>query len=170
MYACIVYIVCVRPEDTIDFHVRFAWAGIARQYGQLAAARGTTMAMGQTLLNIEKNGTPSTQLGPRMGMEKTSLSRLLNNLEGHGMIERKADEADRRIVRIHLTAAGKKERDRARTAVRTFNAWIAEQLGTDRTERLLGDLQKLNDLIVQYPTRDALPELDQNDNPDSNAA
>ncbi|HCZ09127.1 MAG TPA: MarR family transcriptional regulator [Flavobacteriales bacterium] len=170
MYARIVYIVCVRPEDTIDFHVRFAWAGIARQYGQLAAARGTTMAMGQTLLNIEKNGTPSTQLGPRMGMEKTSLSRLLNNLEGHGMIERKADEADRRIVRIHLTAAGKKERDRARTAVRTFNAWIAEQLGTDRTERLLGDLQKLNDLIVQYPTRDALPELDQNDNPDSNAA
>jgi DNA-binding MarR family transcriptional regulator len=170
MYTCIVYIVCVRPEDTIDFHVRFAWAGIARQYGQLAAARGTTMAMGQTLLNIEKNGTPSTQLGPRMGMEKTSLSRLLNNLEGHGMIERKADEADRRIVRIHLTAAGKKERDRARTAVRTFNAWIAEQLGTDRTERLLGDLQKLNDLIVQYPTRDALPELDQNDNPDSNAA
>ena len=170
MYARIVYIVCVRPEDTIEFHVRFAWAGIARQYGQLAAARGTTMAMGQTLLNIEKNGTPSTQLGPRMGMEKTSLSRLLNNLEGHGMIERKADEADRRIVRIHLTAAGKKERDRARTAVRTFNAWIAEQLGTDRTERLLGDLQKLNDLIVQYPTRDALPELDQNDNPDSNAA
>jgi DNA-binding MarR family transcriptional regulator len=160
----------VSPEDTIDFHVRFAWAGIARQYGQLAAARGTTMAMGQTLLNIEKNGTPSTQLGPRMGMEKTSLSRLLNNLEGHGMIERKADETDRRIVRIHLTAAGKKERDRARTAVRTFNAWIAEQLGAERTDRLLGDLQKLNDLIVQYPTRDALPELEQDDNPDSNAA
>jgi DNA-binding MarR family transcriptional regulator len=170
MYACITYIEGVRPEDTIDFHVRFAWAGIARQYGQLAAARGTTMAMGQTLLNIEKNGTPSTQLGPRMGMEKTSLSRLLNNLEGHGMIERKADEADRRIVRIHLTAAGKKERDRARTAVRTFNAWIADQLGAERTERLLGDLQKLNDLIVQYPTRDALPELEQDNNPDSNAA
>ena len=60
MYACITYIVGVRPEDTIDFHVRFAWAGIARQYGQLAAARGTTMAMGQTLLNIEKNGTPAS--------------------------------------------------------------------------------------------------------------
>jgi len=170
MYACITYIKGVKPEDTIDFHVRFAWAGIARQYGQLAAARGTTMAMGQTLLNIEKHGTPSTQLGPRMGMEKTSLSRLLNNLESHGMIERRADEADRRIVRIHLTPAGKKERDRARTAVRSFNAWIADQLGTERTERLMGDLQKLNDLIVQYPTRDALPRLEQDDNSDSNAA
>jgi len=54
--------------------------------------------------------------------------------------------------------------------VRTFNAWIAEQLGAERTDRLLGDLQKLNDLIVQYPTRDALPELEQDNNPDSNAA
>ena len=102
MYARIVYLVHVRPEETIDFHVRYAWAGIARLYGQLAASRGTTMAMGQALLNIEKGGTPSTQLGPRMGMEKTSLSRLLNNLEAHGLIERRADDADRRVVRVQL--------------------------------------------------------------------
>jgi len=170
MYACITYIEGVKPKDTIDFHVRFAWAGIARQYGQLAASRGTTMAMGQALLNIDRGGTPSTQLGPRMGMEKTSLSRLLNNLETQGMIERRADDGDRRIVRVHLTAIGKKERDRARNAVRSFNAWISEQLGSDRTNRLIDDLQQLNDLIVQYPTRDALPNEAQDPNLDSNAA
>ena len=48
--------------------------------------------------------------------------------------------------------------------------WIAEQLGGDRTARLLGDLQQLNDLIVQYPSRDALPAADADANPDSNAA
>lgn len=160
----------MRPEDTIDFHVRYAWAGIARQYGQLAATRGTTMAMGQALLNIDRNGTPSTQLGPRMGMEKTSLSRLLNNLEEQGMIERRADDKDRRVVRIHLTSDGKKERDRARNAVRKFNQWISERMGSERTARLLQDLQQLNDLIVQYPTRDALPDADADANPDSNAA
>ena len=170
MYACITYIVVVRPEDTIDFHVRFAWAGIARQYGQLAAARGTTMAMGQTLLNIDREGTPSTQLGPRMGMEKTSLSRLLNNLEEQGMIERRADDKDRRVVRIHLTTDGKKERDRARTAVRKFNAWITEHLGGERTARLLQDLQQLNVEIVRYPMRNNPSELGSDVTPDSNAA
>ena len=170
MYARITYIVGVRPEDTIDFHVRFAWAGIARQYGQLAASRGTTMAMGQALLNIERGGTPSTQLGPRMGMEKTSLSRLLNNLEAHGLIERRADDADRRVVRVHLTAEGKKERDRARHAVRAFNQWMTDQLGPERVGRLLEDLQQLNINLVQYPTRDALPDADADANPDSNAA
>ena len=95
MYACIVYLEHVKPEDTIDFHVRFAWAGIARQYGQLAASRGTTMAMGQALLNIERGGTPSTQLGPRMGMEKTSLSRLLNNLEAQGIANKAQNTASK---------------------------------------------------------------------------
>jgi DNA-binding MarR family transcriptional regulator len=160
----------VKPEDTIDFHVRFAWAGIARQYGQLAASRGSTMAMGQALLNIDRDGTPSTQLGPRMGMEKTSLSRLLNNLEQQGMIERRADDKDRRVVRIHLTADGKKERDRARNAVRKFNQWISKQLGSERTARLLQDLQQLNVEIVRYPTRNDFPNGAAHANPDSNAA
>lgn len=169
IYARIVYIVHVKPEETIDFHVRFAWAGIARQYGQLAAARGSTMAMGQALLNIGREGTPSTQLGPRMGMEKTSLSRLLNNLEEQGMIERRADDKDRRVVRIHLTSDGKKERDRARNAVRKFNQWISERLGSERTARLLEDLQQLNVEIVRYPTRNDFPET-ADAQPDSNAA
>ena len=128
------------------------------------------MAMGQALLNIEKNGTPSTQLGPRMGMEKTSLSRLLNNLESHGMIERRNDSEDRRIVRVHLTEDGKKERDRARQAVRKFNRWMADQLGTDRMARLLEDLQQLNAHLVQYPTEELIPEVGPRSNPDSNAA
>ena len=170
MYARIVYIGHETPEDTLDFNVRYAWAGIARIYGQLAASRGTTMAMGQALLNIEKNGTPSTQLGPRMGMEKTSLSRLLNNLESHGMIERRNDSEDRRIVRVHLTEDGKKERDRARQAVRKFNRWMADQLGTDRMARLLEDLQQLNAHLVQYPTEELIPEVGPRSNPDSNAA
>lgn len=170
MYACIVYLGHVRPEDTLDFHVRYAWAGIARLYGQLAASRGTTMAMGQALLNIEKDGTPSTQLGPRMGMEKTSLSRLLNNLEDHGLIERRNDAADRRVVRVHLTEDGKKERDRARHAVRTFNGWMADQLGADRMARLLEDLQQLNVHLVRYPTQELIPEVGPRSNPDSNAA
>ena len=160
----------MRPEDTIDFHVRYAWAGIARQYGQLAAQRGTTMAMGQALLNIDRNGTPSTQLGPRMGMEKTSLSRLLNNLEGQGMIERRADDSDRRIVRIHLTDAGKKERDRARHAVRAFNQWMTDQLGPERVGRLLEDLQQLNINLVRYPTDATIAAVSPDANPDSNAA
>ena len=49
------------------------------------------MAMGFALLNIEAEGTPSTALGPKLGMEPTSLSRLLNSMEEKKMIARQTN-------------------------------------------------------------------------------
>ena len=48
-----------------------------------------TMTMAFTLLSVDAEGTPSTALGPKMGMESTSLSRLLNTMEERGYIERR---------------------------------------------------------------------------------
>ena len=65
------------------------------------------MSVGMVLLNIDKeNGTPSTQLGPKMGMEPTSLSRTIKNMQDVGLIVRKADDRDGRKSIIHLTPIG----------------------------------------------------------------
>ncbi|NQX92775.1 MAG: MarR family transcriptional regulator, partial [Flavobacteriales bacterium] len=58
----------MKPEETIDFHIRWAWSKISRMYNVEAAKYGGTMSIGYVLLNIEKDGTPSTKLGPKMGM------------------------------------------------------------------------------------------------------
>ena len=48
------------------------------------------MTLGFTLLSIDpKTGTPSTALGPMMGIEATSLSRILKTLEDRDFIVRK---------------------------------------------------------------------------------
>ena len=45
------------------------------------------MATGFALLSIDpEKGTPSTSLGPKMGMEATSLSRTLKTMEEKGLI------------------------------------------------------------------------------------
>ena len=68
--------------ETIDFNLRWTWLNIARYYNDAAAEYGASMSVGMVLLNIDKeNGTPSTQLGPKMGMEPTSLSRTIKNME-----------------------------------------------------------------------------------------
>ena len=57
-----------------------------------------------TLLSVDpQNGTPSTSLGPKMGMEATSLSRILKTLESMNLIERLPNPNDGRGVLIHLT-------------------------------------------------------------------
>ena len=170
VHSNIVYIGRMNASDTIDFQLRWGWSKLARLYSSMAEHNGISLSVGYALLSIEKDGTPSTKLGPRMGMEKTSSSRLLNTLEAHGLIERRADDADRRVVRVHLTADGKKERDRARHAVRAFNQWMTDQLGPERVGRLLEDLQQLNINLVRYPTDATIAEVGPDANPDSNAA
>ena len=97
----------MKPEDTIDFNIRSTWHKIARMYNVQAAEHGVSMATGMVLLNIDlKEGTPSTSLGPKMGMESRSLTRTLKNLEDQKVIYRQADKHDKRKVRIFLTELG----------------------------------------------------------------
>ena len=68
-------------KKTIDAALRSTWNAVSRMYNREASKFESTMAMGFALLNIEAEGTPSTALGPKLGMEPTSLSRLLNSME-----------------------------------------------------------------------------------------
>ncbi len=119
----------MKPEETIDFQIKFAWQYISRFYNEIAAKYNSTWASGNVLLNIDlQEGTPATALGPKMGMEATSLSRILKNLETKGLITREPHPTDRRVVIIKLTAEGIEKRDEARQAVRAFNHHIMNKL------------------------------------------
>ena len=137
----------MKPESTFNFHIRWAWARISRLYNQQAAAYGGTMSIGYTLLNIDREGTPSTKLGPKMGMESRSLTRTLKSMEQLGLIERKADKSDRRMVRVFLTDEGKRVRDISRQRVLQLNTHISDQWGKGKTEQLIGLLQEFNELL-----------------------
>ena len=115
-------------KKTIDAALRSTWTAVSKMYNREASKFDSTMAMGFALLNIEAEGTPSTALGPKLGMEPTSLSRLLNSMEEKKMIERSANPADGRSVLIFLTPFGKEKRDDSRSVVLNFNQILEEQL------------------------------------------
>ena len=108
----------------VDFVLRHLWHKTSRLYNQKANDYGVSISVGFILLNVDREGTPSTQLGPKMGMEPTSLSRTLKSMEDQGLIFRKADEADKRKVLIFLTDMGIEKRKIARQVVLDFNEKI----------------------------------------------
>lgn len=108
-------------DPTIDFFIRQTWHKISRMYNQQAAEHNMTISTGYILLIIDKNGTPSTQLGPRMGMEPTSLSRTLKTMEDEGLIYRQVDSVDKRKVLIFLTEKGLEKRKISKKVVLDFN-------------------------------------------------
>ena len=98
-------------EDTVDFNIKFAWHSINRMYNQQAAGHDLTTSIGFVLLNIDsKNGTPATKIAPLLGMEPRSLSRMLKALEERGLICRKSDPNDKRLVKIFLTDSGRQKK------------------------------------------------------------
>jgi DNA-binding MarR family transcriptional regulator len=138
----------MKPEETIDFHIKYTWQAIVRMYNEVAKPFEMSMASGHVLLNIDiENGTPSTALGPRMGMEATSLSRVIKNLEDKGWIERRKNPQDGRGALVFLTKSGLAKRQQARDAVIHFNTVLKQYLGEDQLKQLLISLQAVNELI-----------------------
>ena len=116
-------------------------------YNIEAAKYDTTMSVGQTLLNIDAEGTPSTKLGPKMGMESRSLTRILKSMEEKGLIYKKADVKDKRMVRIYLTEAGREKREVSKEAVINLNRAIHEKIGKTNLQTFFKVIKKINHLL-----------------------
>ena len=137
----------MKPEDTADFHIRWSWYNISRTYNVKATEYGGTMAIGYALLNIDKEGTPSTKLGPKMGMEPRSMTRMIKSLEKNGLIVKKPDEKDKRMVRLFLTESGNELRKKSRDVVIKFNEKIFETIKEKELNTCFKVLKEINLLI-----------------------
>ncbi|MGI0105731.1 MarR family winged helix-turn-helix transcriptional regulator [Salinimicrobium sp. WS361] len=136
-------------EKTIDYVLRATWIAIAKMYNEEAGKEGSTMATGFALLSIDpEEGTPSTSLGPKMGMEATSLSRTLRTMEDKGLIKRKKNPVDGRSVLIYLTDFGKEMRDYSKKVVLTFDQAVRNEIPQEDLDKFIEVASKIMDLIA----------------------
>ncbi|MCO5259840.1 MAG: MarR family transcriptional regulator [Crocinitomicaceae bacterium] len=131
----------------IDSSIRSAWFKLSRMYNQKAIEHGMTMSIGFILMNIDKEGTPSTQLGPRMGMKATSLSRTLKTMEDKGLIRRKGEGNDKRKVLIFLTDTGVDRRREVRNFLIDFNNKVVENIAPSKLKVFFEAIQKIDEII-----------------------
>ena len=135
-------------EKTIDYTLRATWQAVARMYNDEASNYGATMATGFTLLSIDKKGgTPSTTLGPKMGMEATSLTRTLKSMEEKGLIYRKPNPDDGRGVLIFLTEFGKEKRELSKNTVLKFNEVVKQNVSAEKLQDFMEVSDIINELI-----------------------
>ncbi|MEN8251449.1 MAG: MarR family transcriptional regulator [Bacteroidota bacterium] len=140
----------MKPEETIDYHVRANWLAIYRMYNQIGLKHDISTSLGFVLLNIHsEEGTPATKIAPLMGLESRSLTRMLKSMETKGLIYKKQDEKDRRSVRIFLTEEGKRRKEISRKTVRGFNDKIREKIPLKDLEKFFEVMTKVNQHIKE---------------------
>lgn len=125
-------------HKTIDHILRSVWMSVSKMYQEEAAKLDSTMATGFTLISIDpEHGSPSTALGPKMGMEATSLSRLLKSMEARELISRKPHPEDGRSVLICLTDFGQQMREHSKEIVLGFDQIVRQKINETELKTFL---------------------------------
>jgi MarR family transcriptional regulator, organic hydroperoxide resistance regulator len=136
-------------NETVDFYIKSAWHSLTRMYNQLALQNGFSQAIGYVLIHIEREGTPATKIAPLMGMEPTSLSRLLQKMEIMGLIYKEIDNTDKRVVRIYLTEEGNQKRKLAKQTIIAFNERLLEVIDARKIAQLNETLRNIKDFVQE---------------------
>ncbi len=99
-------------------------------------------------------GTTATEVAQRSAMDKVAISRSVKRLLERELIERAADDADRRSRRLHLSISGQTIHDQVVPAARAFEQRLLERLSAAEQ----GMLDRLIDCLGEE-CRLALDEL-----------
>lgn len=75
-------------------------------YAQAAREHGVTAQQGQLMCVLMNEPLGMSELGPMLGLAKSSLTGLVDRTAGRGLVERVADPQDGRAVRVALTEEG----------------------------------------------------------------
>jgi MarR family transcriptional regulator for hemolysin len=109
------------------------------------ATQGLSDAVWTPLVHLHRlgDGISQTELAAAVGLDGSSLVRLLDMLVAQGLVERQVHASDRRIKLVHLTPEGK----RTAAGIRKRIAAIEDELLADLDEAAAASLLRAFDQI-----------------------
>lgn len=139
------------PRDRLGFLMVTLTRQWRRFVEEQLAASGLTDATWTPLIHLRAWGDGVTQkdLAERVGLDSSSLVRLLDILENKGWVERRADVADRRSKRIFLTADGNAAVDHIRTTMLQAELTMLQDLDDQEVEAMLTGVNKIRTRLAQ---------------------
>lgn len=141
----------MKPKESVCFNFKTSWHAIARMYNALGEPFGLSASIGYVLLNIdEKEGTSASKLAPMIGMEATSLTRMLKTLEDKGYIIKKPDSTDKRSVRLFLTEEGLRKKEISKKTVKAFNKKVREEVSESRLKVFFEVVEQVNKITEDF--------------------
>lgn len=111
---------------------------------QLARAHGMTRAQWVILLWLQRQpGMSQNELAAIVEVEPITVGRLIDRLEGRGLVERRADKTDRRVRRLHLTSAADPIMDEIERHLRGLRARVTANIPAKTLEALVDCLGQM---------------------------
>lgn len=140
--------------------------GLARlirtQADKRARAHGMSRAQWAVLLHLRRRpGLVQKELAELLEVEPITAGRILDRLQARGMIERRADPADRRCWRLHLTAPAEPLLEEIEAALDELAAFAAAGLSAAQQQGASDVLEHMRQTLLRArepaPAAPAIP-------------
>ena len=91
--------------ETLPFKIGETAHALRKAFDRRAVGLGVTRAQWKVLFRLDRQpGLRQIELADMLDIEPITLTRIVDRLEESGLVERRADPADRRAWRLHVTA------------------------------------------------------------------
>ena len=112
---------------------------------------GLTLAQCHTLLEIGNKGEISlVELASRLSLDTSTLSRTINGLVILGLVNRLANEKDRRYISISLTDQGRKVFDEIEKTFNDYFSSVLELIPVEKREVVVESISLFSDALRKY--------------------
>jgi DNA-binding MarR family transcriptional regulator len=109
---------------------------------------GVTSSQGATILAVPvDNSLKMNELSAVIGVDTSTMTRMIDQLVNKGLVVRKTGEKDRRLVYIGLTEKGRKLHQELTQALDKFYQDSLEQIPEEERERIVNSLVTVNNAI-----------------------
>jgi DNA-binding MarR family transcriptional regulator len=144
----------VREEEVVDL-LREVNRSLRERLMEAAGTKRSLAVLSLLRAVDREPGVSLNELARRTYMPKSLASMLVADLGRDGLVIRASDPADQRLVRLALTAEGKRELDRWRSTYRAIAAAAIGSLRPREAENLMSGLRALRDAMA---AEDAEPQ------------
>jgi MarR family transcriptional regulator, transcriptional regulator for hemolysin len=129
------------------------------RFDQRARSKGMTRAQWVILARLERQpGLSQNEMASILEVEPISVGRLIDRLEARGLVERRADPADRRVRRLHLLPAAKPILDEITDQRDLLSTEVLEGIEHDERSRLVEAFLRMKCNLTETPQPKAVGE------------
>jgi DNA-binding MarR family transcriptional regulator len=135
-----------RPGESLGFLIADVSRLMRRAFAARVHGSSLTLAQARALVYLSRHqGIRQVELAGLLELQPMTLARLIDQLERGGLVERRADPADRRAYRLHLMPAAAPRLAAIRRVVRRIQAQSLRNLGRSQADAALRALQAMRD-------------------------
>ncbi|TYP69582.1 MarR family winged helix-turn-helix transcriptional regulator [Paenibacillus methanolicus] len=125
---------------------------VKRQLAPLGLAPEQSLIL---LLLYREDGLPQHEIALRLRKDKTNVNRMIDNLEGKGVVIRRSDRADRRVQRVWLTEQGRALEEQVLAMTERTTRLLTEGFAPEELEAGRRFLERVRHHLQQTPSSDS---------------